>query len=101
MSLGCGGYRDKEVQVRNGEINGQSAVKLTLGGSTSRGVHGRSTGTDVLDLLKPTTSQDDVDNVPIKELDISIWVLNPCSWAKTHSSWCFLAFLPLCPLTSF
>ena len=32
---------------------------------------------------------------------ISISVLKPGSRAKTYSSWCFLAFLPLCPLTSF
>jgi hypothetical protein len=39
---------------------------LTLSGVASRGVHGRTTGTNVLDLLEPSTSQDDVDNVPTK-----------------------------------
>jgi hypothetical protein len=40
-------------------------IELTLGTEASSRVHGRSTGSDVLDLLQPSTSQDDVDNVPI------------------------------------
>jgi hypothetical protein len=39
----------------------------TLGGVASRGVHGRTAGTNVLDLLEPSTSQDDVDNVPTED----------------------------------
>lgn len=40
---------------------------LTLSGVASRGVHGRTAGTNVLDLLEPSTSQDDVDNVPTED----------------------------------
>ena len=47
----------------------QRAGRLTLGGSASRGVHGRSTSTDVLDLLQPSTGQDDVDDVPARSFD--------------------------------